>query len=86
MTPNNMEEWVKTRAHDDRLPLCTAAAVSLKWKEIKRIFGTNMVAIYERDVVTRLSVFMLAAVGMNSDLDSVYRLCGVCPIAIILKA
>ena len=43
-----------------------------------------MVAIYERDVVTGLSVFMLAAVGMKSDLESVYRLCREYPVAIVV--
>ena len=83
MTPNNMEEWVKTRAQDGRLPLCTAAAASLKWKYIQLIFEANMVAIYERDVVTGLSPFMLSAVGINSDLESVYRLCREYPVAIL---
>jgi hypothetical protein len=84
MTPNNMKEWVQTRAHDGRLPLCTAAAASLRWNDIKCIFEANMVAIYERDVVTGLSVFMLAAVGMKSDLESVYRLCREYPVAIVV--
>ena len=83
MTRNNMEEWVKTKGQDGRLPLCTAAAASLKWKYIQLIFEANMVAIYERDVVTGLSPFMLAAVGINSDLESVYRLCREYPVAIL---
>ena len=60
-----------------------AAAVSIKWKDIKRIFEANKIAIYEKDVVTDLSPFMLAAVGINSDLESVYRLCREYPVAII---
>ena len=84
MTPNNMKEWVKTKRQDGRLPLCTAAALSVKWKYIQLIFEANMVAIYEKDVVTGLSPFMLAAVGMGSDLESVYRLCREYPVAIIL--
>ena len=83
MTPNNMKKWVKTRAQDGRLPLCKVAAASFKWKHIKRIFEANKIAIYEKDVVTGLSPFMLAAVGINSDLESVYRLCREYPVAIL---
>ena len=83
MTPNNMEEWVNTMGQNVRFPIFMAAAVSIKWKDIKRIFEANKIAIYERDVVTGLSPFMLAAVGMKNDLESVYRLCREYPVAII---
>ena len=83
MTRNNMEEWVKTKGQDGRLPLCIATALSMKWKDTKRIFDAHKIAIYEKDVVTGLSPFMLAAVGMNSDLESVYRLCREYPVAIM---
>jgi hypothetical protein len=84
MTPNNMEEWVKTKGQDGRLPLCTAATLSTKWKDIQRVFEAHKIAIYEKDVVTGLSPFMLTVMGMNSDLESVYRLCREYPVAIIL--
>ena len=83
MTPNNMEEWVKTKGQDGRLPLSIAAALSMKWEDTKRIFDAHKIAIYEKDVVTGLSPFMLAAVGMNSNLESVYRLCREYPVAIM---
>ena len=79
MTTNNMEEWVKSKWQDGRLPLCAAAALSLKWKDTKRIFEANKSAIYEKDVP-----FMFAVVEMNSDLESVYRLCREYPVAMIL--
>ena len=74
MRRNNDDTWAKTRNQDGRLLLCTAAALSLKWIDMNRIFEANMTAIYEKDVITGLSPFMLAAVGLNSDIESVYRL------------
>ena len=62
MTSNKMEKWAKTT-------LCEALTVSLKWKDIEHIFEANRIAIYERDVETGLSPFMLAALVMNSDLE-----------------
>ena len=52
--------------------------------EVEGYVEANKIAIYEKDVVTGLSPFMLAAVGMNSDLESVYRLCREYPVAIML--
>ena len=51
---------------------------------MKRIFDANKIAAYDRDVATGLSPFMLAAVGMNSELEPVYRLCREYPVTIIL--
>ena len=60
---------------DDRLPLMTAAATSLKWMDMEKIYNANKIAIDEMDdAVTGLSVPLLAAVGPYSDLESVYRL------------
>jgi len=70
----DIKKWAKTRNADSRLPLFTAAAKSLRWTDMKYIFNNNMPAIYEVDASTGLSVFMLAAVGPDSDLESVYNL------------
>jgi len=70
----NMNTWGRTRDVESRLPLCTAAARSLKWSDMRQIFAVNMPAIQEVDVLTGLPLFMLAAVGQNSTIESVYHL------------
>ena len=70
----DMRTWGRTRGPDRRLPLCTTAATSLKWKDTQQIFDANMPAIYEVDEVTALPLFMLAAVGENSDIESIFNL------------
>jgi len=71
-----LELWSRSKNEDDRSPLITAAVISLKWEDTKRIFDVYRPAIYETDdAVTGLSVPLLAAVGPNSDLESVYHLC-----------
>jgi len=65
-----------------RLPLCTAAARSLVWVDMKKIFAVNMPAIHEMDELTGLAVFMLAAVGPTSDIESIYNLLKEYPSAI----
>ena len=72
MSPCNKKIWAKTRSVDGRLPLCTASITSLKWIDLKEIFLANMLAIYEIDAWTGLPIFMLAAIGVDSDLESVY--------------
>lgn len=75
MTPQNMAIWAKTKTDDNgRSPLMTAAAVSLKWKDTKCIFDAYMPDIKKPDPVTGFAIFMLAAVGRDSKLESVYRL------------
>ena len=69
-----IEVYARTRNRDGRVPLHTAAAVSLNWEDTKLIFMANMPAIYDIDVVTGLPLFMLAAVCLNSDIESAYRL------------
>jgi len=76
MSRQNIETWVKTKSEDGRSPLMTAAAISLDWKNMEGIFNVNKKLIYETDdSVTGLPVSLLAAVGPNSDLEAVYRLC-----------
>mmetsp|Transcript_11429 Transcript_11429/g.13498 ORF Transcript_11429/g.13498 Transcript_11429/m.13498 type:complete len:387 (-) Transcript_11429:170-1330(-) len=81
----DMSTWGRTRGADNRLPICTAAAGSLKWFDMRQIFAVNMPAVYEVDVVTGLPLFMLAAVGQNSSIESVYHLLRENPPAIILR-
>jgi len=66
--------WARTEGWLYRLPLCIAAEKSMKWVEMQQIFAANMPAIYEVDWLTGLPLFMMAAVGPNSDLESVYNL------------
>lgn len=72
----NIKLWARKRNKDtSRLLLCTAAAHSIKWADMEGIFIANMRAICEIDVVTGFPLFMLAAVGSKSDIESVYHLC-----------
>ena len=71
----NMKTWGRKRSStSDRLPLFTAAARSLAWVDVRQIFAVNMPAIHDIDGLTGLTVFMLAAVGPNSSIESVYNL------------
>jgi len=74
ITPQNMTMWSKIKDEEDRLPLATSAALSQKWSDIEPIFAANKLAIYETDEVTGLPLCLLAAVGLDSDIESVYRL------------
>jgi len=77
-------KYARKRDEDGRLPLFTAVAKSLKWVDTKQIFAANMPALYEVDVVTELPLFLLAAVGPSSDIESVYHLLKEFPTAIML--
>jgi len=66
--------WAQTRGDDDHLPIFTAARNSLKWYYMEQIFATNMPVINEIDVQSGLPLFALAAVGLESDIESVYNL------------
>lgn len=78
----DVEAWARTKDKYDCVPLCTAAAWSLKWEVMRQIFVANMPAIYEVDWMTGLPLFMLAAVGPYSDVESVYNLLKQDPLAI----
>jgi len=71
-----------SRDEDGRTPLCTAAARSLKWADMKLIFAANMPMIYQIDGMTGLPIFMLSAVGQASDMESIYNLLKEFPSAI----
>jgi len=66
--------WARNKDLDGRLPIVTAVAKSLKWTFTRRIFVLNMPAVYEMDVLTGLPLFMLAAIGPMSDMESVYNI------------
>ena len=65
------------------LLLCTATARFLTWADMRQIFSANMPAIHEVDGMTGLPVFVLAAVGPTSDIESVYNLLRKYPPAIV---
>lgn len=69
-----MKIWSRNKDKEDRLPLVTSAALSLKWSDMEQIFTANKVAIYGTDEVTSLPLCLLAAVGQESDIESIYRL------------
>jgi len=75
----NWKTWAKTRGLDGRLPLVTAVIRSLKWSFTRQIFAANMTMIHELDEMTGLPPFMLAAIGKDSDLESIYNLMKECP-------
>ena len=54
--------------------LATAAVKLIKWPDMQQIFTVNMAEIQEIDTVTGIPMFMLAAVGKDSDLELVFRL------------
>jgi len=58
-----------------RLPLFTASEQGVKWSEgLGMIVNGNGGAIEDIDVITGLEAFMLAAIGNNSDMETVYKL------------
>jgi len=80
----DMKAWGREKdVYSGRLPLCTAAERCLTWVKMRQIFSFNMPAIHEVDLMTGLPVFMLAAVGPTSDIESVYNLLREYPPAIV---
>jgi len=74
------KRWARTRDVDDRFPLFTAAVRCLKWSYMEQIFTSNMPVVNEIDELTGLPLFMLAATGPTSDIESVYNLLKIVPI------
>jgi len=71
----NWRVYSRTRNDEGRLPLFTASEQSVKWSNgVCAILKGYGAAIEDVDVVTGLEVFMLAAVGEESDLETVYNL------------
>lgn len=79
----SLKVWSRTKCTDGRSLLCAAAVRCLAWYDVTHIFAANMPAIYEADALTGLPLFMLAAVGPNSDLESTYNLLRKYPPAIM---
>jgi len=70
----NLNTWARTIGTDGQLPLITAARKSVKWNKMQQIFTANMPVINEIDALSGLPLFLLAATGPTSDLESVYNL------------
>ena len=83
LTSNKTKKRVRNKDKDGRLPLCVAEAKSLQWLQMKDLFAVNKPAVYNVDTVTTLSVFMLAAVGPTSGIESVYNVLREHPPAIL---
>jgi len=80
----NWRTWPKTKNKDGRLLLFTALEQNIKWSNgLGTILEANGAAIEEVDLVTGLEAFMLAAVGKNSNMETVYKLLQDHPGAII---
>jgi len=77
------KKWASQNSRvDGRLPLITAAIQSRKWKYVKQVFDLYMPVIEGKDGLTGLPLFMLAAIGGDSDFESVYNLLREYPAAI----
>jgi len=80
----NWNQPARTKDPLGRLPLAIAAERSVSWSSARSHDGAggwlpmvlreNLAAIEDTDPVTGLSMFMLAAVGEDSDWEAVYRL------------
>jgi len=80
----NMKVWGRERDKGSgRLPPCTVAARYLTWIDMQQIFSVKIPAVHEVDIMTGLPVFVLAAVGPTSDIESVYNLLREYPPAIV---
>merc|ERR1712003_434187 len=67
----NWEQWAE---HNGRSPLHGAAEANLSWEELNPILQRDKAAILGVDPKTNMEAFMLAAVGSDSKLESVYAL------------
>ena len=78
-----MKSWSRKKDNNTcRLPLCTAVTRSIVWENVRHIFALNMPAIYKTNELTRSQVFLLAAIGEISDIESAYKLLRKYPSAI----
>jgi len=66
--------WARTTGENGQLPLVTAARNSLEWYYMEQIFTANMPVINQIDALSGLPLFLLAAAGPTSDIESVYNL------------
>jgi len=71
----NWKFYSKLKNESGQLPLFTASERSLKWSDgLCKILEANGGAIEDVDETTGLEAFMLAAVGIKSNMETVYRL------------
>jgi len=67
--------YSKNRDKQDRLPLFIALEKNMKWSDgLDKIWESNRAAVEEADVTTGLEAFMLAAVGSNSNIGTIFHL------------
>jgi len=79
----NWKIFSRNRNEHGRLLLFTALENSIKWSDsLCKIVEGYGAAIEETDTVTALEAFMLAAVGTNSNMETVYNLLQYHPAAI----
>jgi len=76
------KKWAGIISVDGRFPLVTAAVRSRKWEHMQEIFDLHMPVIQNKDVLTGMPLFMLAAIGQSSDIESIYNLLKEYPSAI----
>merc|ERR1712157_343830 len=67
-------DWEQWAEHNGRSPLHGAAEANLCWEELNPILRRDKAAILAVDPKTNMEAFMLAAVGSDSKLESVYAL------------
>jgi len=71
----NWKLYSQRKNKQGRLPLFTAAEQSVPWSDgVEQILKSYGPAIEFIDVVTGLEVFMLAAVGTNSNIETIFKL------------
>jgi len=71
----NWRQYAKMKNQQGRLLLFTALEQSINWSDgLSNILQGNGAAIENTDVITGLEAFMLAAVGSNSNMETVFRL------------
>lgn len=72
---NPKPNFARVKDENDRLLLFCAVETGFKWSDkLQEIYRSYMPAITEIDPLTGLSLFMLAAIGPDSDLNTVYHL------------
>jgi len=71
----NWKIYAQNKNHEGRLPLFAASEQNIKWSEgLLKILEGYGAAIEEADIVTGLEAFMLASIGKNSNMETVYKL------------
>ena len=83
----NFATYSSMKRTDNNLPLFTASKRKMKWREgLSDIVKGYPKAIEDVDWISGLEAFMLAALGVQSDLETIYQLLLYHPSAINLYA